>query len=92
MQMDVSTIRESYRIEELRRIGLIPGRQHAADLLRKEVLSLGSAICKLMTSNELGIDAIRWETEKREYIITQVDAEKGVRCVLKLLDLQVLQR
>lgn len=54
---------ESYRKEEQRSIGLIPGRDSAVNVLTKKVLSQNSAMRNLMKCNKLEIENVGCTTK-----------------------------
>lgn len=66
MLLDVYTLTKSYRKGEVQRIGWIPGRYNAADVLTKEVLSQRTAMWKLIITNKLDVDAFGWATRTGE--------------------------
>lgn len=67
LQIDVCMFRELPQ-EELENIGWIPGNHKAADALRKEMVTKGSKIWRLMTSNILDIAAIGWSVRRVEKV------------------------
>lgn len=58
LQIDVWALRENYKLGELRRIGQIPERKKAADVLAKEIISINTAMFLLMRTNKLVIKTI----------------------------------
>lgn len=58
LQIGVGALRKSDRKGELKNVGWIPGKQHAADVLTKEVLSQKTVIWKLLTTNAMYAESI----------------------------------
>lgn len=58
LQTVVCYLKESYEKGELRRTGWIPGKENAADVLTKELLSHGSVMWKLIKTNKLRLDPV----------------------------------
>jgi len=63
LQIDVYAIRESHERGELRTLSWIPGKQNVADGLTKGLVSMEHPLRKLMTSNEISINAEGWASK-----------------------------
>lgn len=58
LQIVVQELRDSYRKEDVKRIGWIPGSNHAADVLTKEILTTKTAVSNMMKDNEVELEPI----------------------------------